>query len=105
MRNGVRLLWLAGKRLTGTLTSPKVSVPDQNGRDPDCSPLSSSLFCVAFVARLGSPFFLSQPPQALLQYAVQLGDFSLRFYPMEPRSFTPSLLLHELHYGLAVFIL
>src|SRR6185295_12787221 len=105
MRSGARLLLLAGKRLTGTLTSPKVSVPDQNGRDADCSPLSSSLCCFAFVARLGSAFLLSQRPQALLEYAVELGNFALRFHRMKPRSFTSRLLLDELHYALTVFIL
>src|SRR6185437_6072289 len=105
MRNGARLLLLAGKRLTGTLTSPNVSVPDQNGRDPDCSPFSSSLFRFAFVARLGSAFLLSQRPQALLEYAVELRNFALRFHSMQTRGFTAGLLLDELHYALAVFIL
>src|SRR6185503_9149010 len=105
MRKGARLLLFAGKRLTGALTSPKVSVPDQNGRAPDCSPLSSSMFCFTFVARLGSAFLLSQRPQALLENAVEFGNFALRFHRMKPRSFTSGLLLDELHYAFAVFIL
>ena len=37
MRNDVRVLRVAGNRLTGTLTSPNVMVPDQNGRTPEFS--------------------------------------------------------------------
>jgi len=48
----VRALRMAGYRFTGTLTSPKVMVPDQNG--PGVASSSSAFLC----ACLGSLFLL-----------------------------------------------
>jgi hypothetical protein len=59
MRKGARLVLFAGKRFTGTLTSPKVNVPDQNGRGVPCSS-SASVAALLFVVRLGSALLLSQ---------------------------------------------
>jgi hypothetical protein len=78
MRNGARLVLVAGNRFTGTLTSPKVSVPDQKGRGPDWSPFSSPLyfflargFALVLAVFLGSAFLLFQCPQTLLEHAVE----------------------------------
>jgi hypothetical protein len=56
MRNGARLLWLAGNRFTGTLTNPNVKVPDQKGRILVCPSPFSELF--DFRALFGSCSFL-----------------------------------------------
>src|SRR4051812_41766396 len=95
IRKGARLLLFAGKRFTGTLTSPNVSVPDQNGRGPFDSSVGSALPFVFLVARLGSAFLLFQRTQALLQYAVQRGCFSLCLHCVQPRRFATCLLFDE----------
>lgn len=75
----------AGKRLTGTLTSPNVIVPDQNGRTPPFSSpviLDSERWAVErlppvrfvvrdFVALLGSAFSFLQGRNALGKYTIE----------------------------------
>ena len=77
MRNDVRVVRVAGNRLTGTLTSPNVMVPDQNGRTPEfSSPVTVDSevrfpFLLAFELLLGSVFSFLQSGNALSEYAIE----------------------------------
>src|SRR6185503_4939060 len=102
MRNGARLVLFAGKRFTGTLTRPKVNVPDQKGRGVPCSFSSSSISRLLFVARLGSAFLLLQSPQTFFQHTIERRRLALRFNRVQPWRFALCLLLDEFHYTLAV---
>jgi len=67
---------LAGKRFTGTLTSPKVRVPDQNGRTRD-SPSADSFLLDAL---LRGTLLLSQCFNALSEHTVEGSGFAFRFH-------------------------
>src|ERR1051325_12016041 len=92
MRKGARLVLFAGKRFTGTLTKPKVSVPDQNGRGVP-SPSSSSSGRLRFAVRLGSAFLLFQSLQTLFEHAIQRRSLALCFHGVQSRRFALRFLL------------
>src|ERR1043165_4303047 len=103
MRNEVRVDRCAGNRLTGTLTSPNVSVPDQNGRPPP--PFSSSGSAFLRVV-LGSAFLLlSQRLNTLREHAVERSGPGFCFDRLQSRRMALCLLLDELHHALAVLVL
>src|ERR1041384_5818451 len=102
MRSDVRTDRVAGNKLTGTLTSPNVKVPDQNGRAPaSCSSGSALLRDV-----LGSAFLLlSQRLDTLRQYAVECRGLRFRLHCSQLRRATFRFLLDEFHHALAILIL
>src|SRR5215216_3410395 len=101
MRSDVRVERAAGNRLTGTLTSPNVSVPDQNGLPPAFSSSgSASLFRVA----LGSAFLLPQRLDTLREHIVERCCLPFRFHGLQPRRASLGFLLDELHHALAILV-
>src|ERR1051325_10144797 len=101
MRSDVRTDRVAGNRLTGTLTSPNVKVPDQNGRAPaSCSSGSALLRDV-----LGSALLLlSQRLDTLCQYAVECRSLRFRFNCSQLRRATLCFLFDEFHHALTILI-
>src|ERR1043165_2330022 len=101
MRSDARFDRDAGNRLTGTLTSPNVNVPDQNGRPPAFSSSGSTFFRAA----LGSAFLLlSQRLDALREYAVERRRLRLSFGRLQSRRVPLRLLLDELHHAFAILV-
>src|ERR1044071_529239 len=101
MRNEARFDRDAGNKLTGTLTSPNVSVPDQNGRPPAFSSSGSAVLRVV----LGSAFVLSQRRNALRQNTVECRCLLFRLYRFQSRRVSLRFLLDELHHTLTILIL
>src|SRR6185369_2318083 len=102
MRSDARFDRAAGYKFTGTLTRPKLRVPDQNGRAAAFSPSSGSgLLRVV----LGSSFLLSsQRVDALREYAVERSRLALRLDRFQLRRASFRFLLDELNYALAILI-
>src|SRR4030081_3392238 len=100
MRSDGRLDLFAGNKFTGKLTSPKVSVPDQNGRTLAGSSADSTLF----VALLGSAFLLLQRLQTLGKHTVERGRLAFCFYCAQLRRVALRLALDEFHHPLAIFV-
>src|SRR5829696_1166796 len=101
MRSEARFDRAAGNRLTGTLTSPNVSVPDQNGRPPAFSSSGSSLLRLA----LGGTFLLlSQRLNTLRQNVIESRRLTLRLNGLQPRRASLRFLLDELHHALAILV-
>src|SRR5215216_3095326 len=100
MRRDVRVERAAGNRLTGTLTRPNVSVPDQNGRPPAFSSSGS----VVLRATLGSAFLLPQRLDTLRQHIVERCGLPFRFHGLQLRRASFGFLLDELHHALAILV-
>src|SRR5215217_4357297 len=101
MRSDVRVDRVAGNKLTGTLTSPNVSVPDQNGRPPAFSSSGSSLLRLA----LGGTFLLlSQRLDALRQNIIKSRSLTFRLHCLQSRRASLSFLLDKLHHALAILV-
>src|SRR5215213_4423504 len=101
MRSDVRVDRVAGNKLTGTLTSPNVSVPDQNGRPPAFSSSGSSLLRLA----LGGTFLLlSQRLNALGQNIVEGRGLTFRLHWFQSRRMSLCLLLDKLHHAFAKLV-
>src|SRR5215467_6458162 len=101
MRNEARFDRDAGNKLTGTLTSPNVSVPDQNGRPPAFSS-SDSVFLRAV---LGSAFLLlPQRLNTLCEHAVERSRLRFSFNRLQARRMSFSFLLDELHHAFAILV-
>src|SRR5689334_15251095 len=102
MRSEARFEREAGNKLTGTLTSPNVSVPDQNGRPPAFSS-SGSAFLRAV---LGSAFLLlPQRLDALRKHAVERRRLGFSFDRLQSRRMSLRLLLDEFHHAFAILVL
>src|SRR6185369_7387613 len=101
MRSDVRTDRVAGNKLTGTLTSPNVNVPDQNGRPPAFSSSGSALLRLA----LGGTFLLlSQRLNTLREHIVERRSLAFRLHGLQSRCVSLSLLLDELHHPLAILV-
>src|SRR5690242_21780342 len=82
MRSEARFEREAGNKLTGTLTSPNVNVPDQNGRPPAFSSSGSAVLRVV----LGSAFLLlPQRLDALREHAVERSRLGFGFDRFQAR--------------------
>src|SRR6185503_5622420 len=100
IRSEARFDRAAGNKFTGTLTSPKVNVPDQNGRPPAFSSSGSAVCRVV----LGSAFLLPQRRNALRKNTVKRRCLPFRLNCLQARRMSPGFLLDELHHALAIFI-
>src|SRR5687767_15104606 len=100
MRSDARFERAAGNKLTGTLTSPKVSVPDQNGLPPAFSSSGSAFLRVV----LGSAFLLSQRRDTLRQHAVECCGLPFRLHGLQLRRASFGFLFDELHHALAILV-
>src|SRR6185503_8268465 len=101
MRSEVRFERAAGNKLTGTLTSPNVSVPDQNGLPPAFSSSGSDLLLLA----LGSAFhLLPQRLDTLRQNIVERGSLAFRLNRLQSRCVSLGFLLNELHHTLTILV-
>src|ERR1044071_4212061 len=100
MRNEARFDRDAGNNVPGTLTSPNVSVPDQNGRPPAFSSSGSAVLRVV----LGSSFLLPQRRNALGQNTVECRCLAFRLNCLQSRRMSLSFLLNELHHALTILI-
>src|SRR4029078_7455071 len=99
MRSDVRAVRATGNKLTGTLTSPNVSVPDQNGRPPAFSSSGSALLRLD----LGGTFLLlSQRLNTLREHVVERRSLAFRFHSLQARCVSLRFLLDELHHALAI---
>src|SRR6185436_18817402 len=99
MRSDARFDRAAGNKLTGTLTSPNVSVPDQNGRPPAPSSSGSSRFRLA----LGGTFLLlPQRLYALREYIIERGSLTFRLHRFQSRRTSLRFILDELPHTFAV---
>src|SRR5687768_3635688 len=99
MRNEARFARAAGNRLTGTLTSPNVNVPDQNGLAPA---FSSSATCFRLV--LGSAFLLLQCSNTLCEHVVEVSTLAFSLHCSQPRRVTFGFAFDELHHALAILV-
>src|SRR4026207_401060 len=102
MRSDARLDRVAGNKLTGTLTSPNVSVPDQNGLPPA---LSSSGSATLRLALGGTFLLLPQRLDALREHVVERRSLTFRFHGLQSWRASLCLLLDELLDTLAILVL
>src|SRR5215217_2217004 len=101
MRSDVRTVRAAGNKLTGTLTSPNVNVPDQNGRPPAFSSSGSARLLLA----LGGTFLLlSQRLNALREHIVERRSLAFCLHCLQSRCVSLGFLLDKLHHALAILI-
>src|SRR6185369_12731222 len=101
MRSDVRVERCAGNKLTGTLTSPNVNVPDQNGRPPAFSSSGSTFLRLV----LGSAFLLlPQRLNTLRKHAVESSRLRFSFDRLQSRCVSLRLLLDELHHAFAILV-
>src|SRR3954468_14936353 len=101
MRSDARFERLAGNKLTGTLTSPNVNVPDQNGRPPAFSSSGSARFLLA----LGGTFLLlPERLNALREHIVESRSLTFRLHGLQARRVALRLLRDELHHPLAILV-
>src|SRR5829696_1914950 len=104
MRSDARFERAAGNKLTGTLTSPNVSVPDQNGR-PEAFSSSGSALCRLARLTLGGTFLLlPQRLDALRKNIVERSSLTFRPYGLQSRCAPLRFLLDELHHALAILV-
>src|SRR5690349_19604512 len=101
MRNDARFERVAGNKLTGTLTSPNVNVPDQNGRPPAFSS-SGSARCLLVLG--GTFLLLSQRLNALREHVVESRGLTFRLHGLQSRCMSLRLLLDELHHTFAILV-
>src|SRR5574338_897748 len=99
MRNEARFERAAGNKLTGTLTSPNVSVPDQNGRP---SPFSSSGSSRLRLALRGTFHLLPKRLNTLRQHIIERRSLTFRLHGLQSRRMSPGFLLDKLHETLAI---
>src|SRR5215217_996643 len=101
MRSDVRTVRVAGNKLTGTLTSPNVNVPDQNGRPAAFSSSGSVLLLLA----LGGTFLLlSQRLNALREHIIERRSLAFRLHSLQSRCVSLRFLLDEFHHAVAILI-
>src|SRR5215213_2307498 len=101
IRSDVRFERVAGNKLTGTLTSPNVSVPDQNGLPPAFSSSGSSLLRLA----LGGTFLLlPQRLDALREHIVESRRLAFRLHGLQLRRASLRLLLDKFHHAPAILV-
>src|SRR6185369_1400815 len=105
MRSDVRTVRAAGNKLTGTLTSPNVNVPDQNGRPPAfSSSCGSALLLLARLPLGGTFLLLSQRLNALCEHIIERRSLAFRLHSLQSRCVSFCFLLDELHHALAILV-